>query len=373
MSKSPSVYVLYTGGTIGMWRHPLIPMSAKEFKEHLSKEPGFTTKSVTVQTPEDKNYDIDYTLESFQTPIDSSSMTPGDWVRIAERILDKYDRHQGFVVLHGTDTMAWTASALSYLLDGLTKPVIVTGSQIPLAQTRNDGLRNLVTSIILAATSEIPESCLFFNVDLMRGNRTVKVNASEFKGFASPKFPPLATVGIETTVNRHLVLAPPPASISLDEPQNRENLKIQLQMLKREMTKFSVVPMLLFPGIQASMVEAIFTSTTPPVKGMVLEAFGEGDAPSTTAFLEVLKKYIEAGVTIVDDTQCLMGTVNIGAYMSADGLRKAGVISGYDMTPEATLTKLIYMIARGLSPAEVKTLMQTKLHGDLTPPVSSNA
>ena len=366
MKKKLNVYVLYTGGTIGMAGHPLKPLSTEKIKKLLATMPGFTKSKVTLQTEDDKDFDISYTVEAFKRPIDSSSMTPQDWVTIAEKVLENYQGYDGFVVLHGTDTMAWTSSALSYLLNGLSKPVIVTGSQIPIAQTRNDGLRNLVTSILLAATTKIPEACLFFDIDLMRGNRAVKVNSSEFDGFESPKYPPLAIAGIDITVNTSLIEKMPSKRISLDYAANRKRLKKKLAKMKEKMSTFSVVSMVLFPGIKGSMVEAIFRHTEPKVKGMVLEAFGEGDAPSTTAFLEALTHANDKqGVTIVDDTQCLMGSVNINAYESAAGLKKAGVISGYDLTPEATLTKLIYLIAEGKSQAQVKKWMQKPMHGDL--------
>ncbi|MCP4221557.1 MAG: asparaginase, partial [bacterium] len=332
--------------------------------------PGFKYDNgkdyVILQNPEDKDFQINYTVEAFEIPIDSSSMTPEDWVTIAEKILDNYAEYDGFVVLHGTDTMAWTSSALSYLLNGLSKPVIVTGSQIPLQQTRNDGIRNLVTSILLAGFSNIPEACLFFNINLMRGNRAVKVNSSEFLGFASPKYPPLAVVGIDITINTHLVQPMPPKLESLDTPGNVAALQAKLAGIKSEMGKFSVVQMVLFPGIRSSMVEAVFNATTPPVKGMVLEAFGEGDAPATKPFLDALTDANNKGVVIVDDTQCLMGSANINAYESASGLQKAGAISGLDMTPEATLTKLIYFTALQLDQATIKALMENSLHGDLT-------
>ena len=368
MGNPLNIYILYTGGTIGMKGRPLKPMSTDEFKILLASMPEFTGHIVTLQTPDKNDFTVNYTLDAFDTPIDSSSMEPQDWVAIAERILDNYPNYDGFVVLHGTDTMAWTASALSYLLQGLTKPVIVTGSQIPLAHTRTDGVRNLTKSIMLAATSNIPEACLFFNTELMRGNRAVKINASEFEGFTSPKCPPLAVAGIETEIKKELIMPFPPESISLDDPGNRKNLQTRLKKIKSKMAEFSAVAIVLFPGIQSLMVKAIIESTTPPVKGMVLQAFGEGNAPSITAFLEVLAYADNAGVTIIDVTQCLKGSVDINTYDSASGLKNAGVISGYDLTPEAALTKLIYLISLGVTQNEVKKQIQTPISGDLILP-----
>lgn len=348
--------------------HPLKPLSTAKIKKLLNTFPGYTQNQITLQDINDNDFNIDYVIEAFKVPIDSSSMTPQDWVTIAQKVLENYAEHDGFVVLHGTDTMAWTSSALSYLMSGLTKPLIVTGSQIPFAQTRNDGLRNLTTAVLLAATTKIPEACLFFNVNLMRGNRAVKVNSSEFKGFESPKFQPLAVAGIDITVNKSIVMPQPPKSISLSLSKNRKALGKKLAAQKEAMSTFSVASMILFPGIRASMVEGIFEHTTPDIKGMVLGAFGEGDAPSTKAFLDSLAHANKhGGVTIVDGTQCLRGSVNINAYESAAGLKKAGVISGYDLTPEAILTKLIYLISSGKTQAEVKKEMQLPLHGDLTP------
>ena len=368
MNKPQNIYILYTGGTIGMIGRPLTPMSPDKFKTLLSSMPGFTDQTITLQTSENVEITINYTLEAFETPIDSSNMTPQDWVAITELILDNYWKYDGFVVLHGTDTLSWTASALSYMLEGLTKPVIVTGSQIPLAQTRNDGLRNLTTSIMLAATSNVPEVCLFFNTDLMRGNRAVKVNTCQFNGFISPKHPPLAVSGIETHVNQEFVIPFPPESISLNIPENLKKIQIRLKNMKPLINQFSVIAMILFPGIEASMIKAMINSTKPHLKGLVLLAFGEGNAPSTTAFLETMTQADHTGITIVNVTQCLKGSVNINAYDSASGLRKAGVISGYDLTPEAALSKLFYLIAQGLTQNDVKKHIQTPIAGDLNLP-----
>lgn len=365
------VYVLYTGGTIGMDGHPLAPMAAKQFKKTLASMPGCTETTITIQTIKNKDKTIDYTIDAFPTPIDSSSMTPTDWIKIAQRILENYTHYTGFVVLHGTDTMAWTSSALSYLLNGLTKPVIVTGAQIPLAQTRNDGFRNLVTSIQLAATTKIPEVCLFFDAMLLRGNRATKVNSNHFAGFASPNYPPLAVAGIDIVKYKNNILQPPKDDAkSLDNNAYRKALRKQLNQLSQNMKTFSVVSLILYPGIQASTVKAIFNSTQPKVKAMVLQAFGEGDAPSVKSFLAVLAQANKEGVTIVDNTQCLMGTVNIEAYESATGLIDAGVVSGYDLTPEATLCKLIYLHAKGLPQSQIKKKVNTEQNGDLTTPNS---
>ncbi len=367
--KNPRVYVLYTGGTIGMQDRPLQPMTADEFHHVLLQFPSFRSHSLTIQSLNSESFEIEFELEqAVHPPIDSSSMVPHQWIEIASLILRNYEAYDGFVVLHGTDTMAWTSSALSYLLQGLSKPVILTGSQIPIVETRSDAFRNLITAMYLAAKSKIPEVGLFFNVHLMRGNRAVKVSTNAFNGFESPNFPPLAVAGIDVEVDRELVLPPPLDSDSLEHLENRQALIQKLQNIEKRLAEFSVVALQLFPGISASMTEAFMEFRQPPVKGVILEAFGAGNAPSGPEFLQKLTEANARGVTIMDNTQCLMGTVNIDAYHSASGLKAAGVVSAYDLTPEATMTKLIYWIGQGLEQAEVKQRMQIPLHGDLTPP-----
>jgi L-asparaginase len=364
--QPPRIYVLYTGGTIGMAGRPLAPMPAERLEALLRTMPGFDPPWLTLHPLGHGDLRIHYTLDAFEQPIDSSSMTPQDWVMIARRVLDHYADHDGFVVLHGTDTMAWTTSALAFLLEGLAKPVVVTGSQVPLAQTRTDALRNLVTAMELAATSRVPEVGLFFDAALYRGCRAAKVSTSAFGGFASPNHPPLATAGIAIEIAESLVRLPPPAEISLERPDNRTRLAARLAAIEAALPRFTVLSLVLWPGIQASnAVEVALGHTEPPVRGVVLQAFGEGNAPSTPSFLRALRQAHERGVVIVDGTQVVQGSVNVDAYQSASGLEQAGAISGYDMTPEAAQAKLVVLLALGLPPREVEALMQRNLCGEL--------
>ena len=356
-----SVYVLYTGGTIGSAGSPLAPMSTADFTKLVEQMPGLASGQVA-------GYDIAYTIAGTSQPLDSSNMTPSDWIEIASLIAAVYASYDGFVILHGTDTMAFTSSALSFLFAGLTKPIVVTGSQLPLSFTLNDALANLTGAIILAGTTQIPEALLYFDFQLFRGNRAAKVNANQVAAFASPNFPALAVVGTEITVQSALVLPPPPPSVSLDVPENLAALVAQLDVLAEAVTRFSVIALILFPGISASMVSGILGGTAPPVSGVVLEAFGEGNGPSNADFLAVLSSANQAGVVLMDNTQVLMGAVNIDAYATGSGLAQAGALSAFDMTPEASLTKLIYLLATGLAPSDVKTTMQQNLRGELTPP-----
>lgn len=367
MSKEPArIYVLYTGGTIGMDGHPLAPMPASRFESLLATMPGFDPPWLTLQTFDRRDVRVRYTLDAFEEPIDSSSMTPADWVRIARRVLEHYVDYDGFVVLHGTDTMAWTASALAFLLEGLSRPVVVTGSQVPLAQTRNDGLRNLVTAMQLAATTEIPEVGLFFDHALFRGCRAAKVSTNDFEGFRSPNASPLAAAGITIEVDEGVVRMRPPAEVSLEHEANRQARRRRLEAVAAALPTFSVLSVVLYPGIQATnAIEVLLDRTEPPVKGLVLQAFGEGNAPSTPSFLAALRRAHDRGVVIVDGTQVVQGSVNVDAYRSASGLEEAGAISGYDMTPEAAQAKLTYLLALGLPQATVEALMQRNLRGEL--------
>jgi L-asparaginase len=363
-----SVYVLYTGGTIGSFGDPLGPMTGPQFTALVESMPGLGGGQVAGSSPL-----VTYTIDWLDPTLDSSNMTPSDWVTIAQRLASNYAPYDGFVVLHGTDTMAFTASALSFLLPGLSKPVILTGSQLPLSYTLNDALPNLVGAIVLAGTTQVPESCLYFDSTLLRGNRSVKVDASRFGAFRSPNFPPLGTVGTETTINTALVLPPPPPSTSLSQPANLEALQNQLASIAETITTFSVIALILYPGVWASTVSSMLDGTAPPVSGLVIEAFGEGNGPSNAtpsgaALLQVLTNANAAGIVMMDNTQVLAGTVNNEAYATGSGLAQAGALSAYDMTPESSLSKLVYLFACGVPSGQVKTLMQQSLAGEITPP-----
>jgi L-asparaginase len=356
------VYVLYTGGTIGCSGDPLAPMPGPQFAKLVAAQAGLAGGQVAGY--EGLRYTVDWTPQV----LDSSSMTPADWVAIAQQLMSHYADHDGFVVLHGTDTMAFSSSALSFLLAGLSKPVVLTGSQLPLSFTLNDALPNLVGAIVLAGTTKVPEVCLYFNSLLLRGNRAVKVNANQFGAFSSPNLPPLGTVGTEITLNSSLIQPPPDPSVSLSDPKNAAALREQLTRWAAAVAGFSVTSLVLYPGIQASTVSGLLYDTKPPVKGLILQAFGEGNGPSNPDFLGELAKANKSGVVLMDNTQVLAGSVNIEAYETGSGLAKAGALSAYDMTPEASLAKLIYLFGLGDGSDSVKKQMQRSLRGELTPP-----
>ncbi|MCG5242248.1 asparaginase domain-containing protein [Azospirillum doebereinerae] len=355
------VYVLYTGGTIGCEpdsQGALAPIPGPAFERLVLSMPGLSGHTVA-DHPE-----LGWTMGWLDRTLDSAAMTPADWLLIAQRILDVYGDYDGFVVLHGTDTMAYTASALSFLLPGLSKPVILGGSQVPLSFTLSDALPNLVGALVLAGTLELPEVCVYFDTLLLRGNRARKVDANRFAGFGSPNFPPLATVGSFVAANRALWLPMPEEDFSLAVPANLAARKRALATKATALAEFSVAMLWLHPGLRASTVKAVLAGTTPPVKGLVLLAFGEGNGPTDPEFLAALSDANRKGVIVMDNTQAQGGSVLPGAY--ATGLGAVGAVGAYDLTPEASFAKLVCLIASGLGPDAVKALMAEALAGELT-------
>jgi L-asparaginase len=332
------VYIVYTGGTIGMrrTRSGYLPRSGS-LQMQMAEMPELRHESMP-----------SYAIHEYEPLLDSSNMTPSEWIEIARDVEKNYDRYDGFVVLHGTDTMAYTASALPFLLDGLRKPVIITGSQIPLCEIRNDARENLITSLMLAANHAIPEVCLYFGGKLIRGCRATKVSAAGFAAFDSPNFPLLGVAGIDIEVNWDLVRKP------------RRSGRIRVP----ELTRPVVSALRLFPGISPELVRNVLRR---PLQGLVLEAYGVGNGPDQDrGFIEALADATARGVVIVDCTQCLEGTVDLHEYAAGSALARAGVISGFDMTAEAALAKLYYLFGRRYSSERVKREMQNDLRGELT-------
>jgi L-asparaginase len=341
--SSKRVYIAYTGGTIGMKKDPggYVPV------------PGYLLKQMRRLPELDSRMMPSYDIHEYQPLQDSSNMTPEDWLMIAKDIEKHYDRYDGFVVLHGTDTMAYTASALPFMLQGLRKPVIITGAQIPLCEIRNDARENLITAILIAGKFTIPEVCLCFGSQLLRGNRAIKIDADGFEAFASPNFPPLGRVGIEIKINWDLVL--PPAEKS-------EAVAV------RPMSDSRVGVLRLFPGISADIVRNVLQ---PPIKGLVLETYGIGNGPQEVHLISALKAASERGIVIVNCTQCIKGSVNMEDYATGSALARAGVISGFDMTVEAALAKMAYLFSRKMAPDTVRKKMQINLRGELSRPFES--
>jgi L-asparaginase len=332
------VYVAYTGGTIGMkrTRAGYVPASGY-LQSQMDAMPELKHPSMPM-----------FHIQEYAPLLDSSNMTPREWVAIARDIGNHYDDYDGFVVLHGTDTMAYTTSALPFMLSGLGKPVIVTGSQIPLCEVRNDARENLITSLLIAANYEIPEVCLYFGGRLLRGCRAVKVSADGFAAFASPNVSPLGIVGIDIEINWDLVRKPRP----------RQRLRVE------ELASPVVSALRLFPGISPDLVRNVLR---PPLQGLVLEAYGVGNGPDhDSAFLAALDEATSRGVVIVDCTQCLEGNVDLTEYAAGSAMARAGVISGFDMTAEAALAKLYYLLSRGYRTEKVKREVQRDLRGELT-------
>ena len=288
-----------------------------------------------------------YVIQEYEPLLDSSNMTVYEWNRIAAHIADEYEHYDGFVILHGTDTMAYTASALSFMLEHLGKPVILTGSQIPLSEVRNDALENIVTSLWLCAHKPIQEVCIYFNQHLLRGNRAQKISAQRFNAFDSPNFPHLAAIGIEIELHQELLLPKPSGTFRLQtiDPHCIANFR-------------------LFPGFSTDVLGYLLQQ---PLQGLVLETYGAGNAQNNEPrFLTLLKEACRRGVVIINCTQCQQGYVEMSQYATGYTLIQAGLISGHDMTPEAAHCKLLYLLSKYSDVADVKRHMERNLCGELT-------
>ena len=331
------VLIIYTGGTIGM----------------VSTDSGYAPQSgylkgVLEGIGELRSREMPaWDLVEFEQLLDSSNISIRHWNQMARVIEERYDAYDGFVILHGTDTMAYTASALSFMLDGLSKPVILTGSQIPIGKLRSDAKDNLLTSMLMAAQGRCPEVALYFGGKLHRGNRSTKISSDELIAFSSPNYPNLATADIDIVYHDHLIR---PAGQELVVTQLLEDLPIAVLKI--------------FPGIQFSLFEGIMTEQ---LKGLVLEAFGVGNLPENDkGLIPAIEKAASKGTVITVCTQCLRGSVRLGAYETSAALRRHGAVSAYDMTVEAAVCKLCYLFSLGYDSQDVRRLMEQDLRGEMT-------
>jgi len=333
------ILIIYTGGTIGMVNDPsgmLVPFDFEQIKNNVPELSRL-------------NYEMD--VHSFDPVLDSSNMDPIIWKTLAELIYRKYDQYDGFVVLHGSDTMAFTASALSFMLENLEKPVVLTGSQLPIGQIRTDAKENLITALEIAASKEdgkalVPEVCIYFDAQLFRGNRSIKYNIEKFEAFRSPNYPVLAEAGVHLQFHKNYILPVPLGKLML-----RTNFNSNIGVLK------------LYPGITPQAVKAI---TESEVDAIIMETFGSGNTSTAAWFLDCLKVASESGKIIIDISQCKKGSVQLGRYETSRDLQKIGILSGYDLTFEATVTKLMFVMGLGLSKDESCKLMEKSIRGELT-------
>lgn len=338
------VLVINTGGTIGMIHEDPTDSSSP-------LKPAKNWDEIAQAYLPLKGLPTDYI--QFPELIDSSNMSPKVWVQIAQAIEDNYNNYVGFVILHGTDTMAYTSSTLSFMLKNLGKPVVITGSQVPLSETRNDAYENLVTAIYVAGNKlfnlpVVPEVMILFRDVLLRGNRSMKMNASDFYAFDSPNFPILGDMGEDLNISKNRIL------------------KIPTESFYTEKNLYSgVISLDIVPGMNPKLLINIIDSN-PDIKGIVLKTFGNGNAPTTDEFFQALDYVCKKGIVVVNITQCPTGFVKMGLYETSAGLSQVGVISGQDMTPEAAIGKLMYLLGKNLSPDEVRRLIQLDIVGEQT-------
>lgn len=339
-----SILLIYTGGTIGMKQDPetgaLMPFNFNEILEEV---------------PELKKFGCKIDTFSFEPPIDSSDIRTDFWIEIAKLIQKNYSLYDGFVILHGTDTMSYSASALSFMLENLQKPVIFTGSQLPIGMLRTDGKENLISSIEIAAAKDsegraiVPEVCIYFESQLYRGNRTTKYNAENFRAFRSANYPVLAEIGIHIKYNNAYIRYPETFS-------NELTIKTDLGT--------SVVILKIFPGISREIIEPILNING--LKAIILETYGSGNAPTAKWFIDLLKNAIDRGLIILNVTQCHAGKVDMDAYSTGILLKKIGVISGFDSTTEAALTKLFFILGQTSDIHDIKRMLQKNLRGEIS-------
>ena len=340
-SDKASILIIYTGGTIGMREDPvtktLAPMKFGMLLEEIPElnKLGYTIHSIT-----------------FNPPIDSSNMTPAIWAQLARTIQKNYTKYDGFVILHGTDTMSYTASALSYMFENLDKAVIMTGSQLPIGILRTDGKENLITAVQMAAakkdgSSVVPEVCIYFDSQLFRGNRTTKKDSAQFSAFASHNYPALAKAGVDIVFNYE----------KINYPKNKGVLKINTSVDDR------VIILKIFPGLNRHYFES--TLQLPDLKGVVLESYGSGNMPTTGWLLNAIRKATKKDIILMNVSQCPGGKVVMGHYATSTELQKAGVVSGGDSTVEAAVTKLMFLLGQNLTPEETQYYLRNNLKGEI--------
>lgn len=334
------ILIIYTGGTIGMVNNPLtgalIPFDFAQIQQNV---------------PELARLNYQIGVHSFDPIMDSSNMDPSVWAEIARIIKSEYESYDGFVVLHGSDTMAFTASALSFMLENLDKPVVLTGSQLPIGEIRTDAKENLITALEIVATKEdgvamVPEVCIYFDYQLFRGNRSIKYNSEKFEAFQSPNYHILAEAGVNLSFYTNYILPHPKGKLEV-----QSNFNANIGVLK------------MYPGITAQAVQAV---TRSGVDAIVMETFGSGNTTTASWFIESLQEALDHGKLIIDISQCQGGSVELGKYETSKKLQQMGIVSGYDMTFEATITKLMYLMGKGLTTTEIAGLMEQNLRGELT-------
>jgi len=338
---NPKVLIIYTGGTIGMVNDPKTDTLTAFNFDHLYH-----------QIPELNRLNVELNTISFERPVDSSEMNPTYWKQIATIVFDNYVKYDGFVILHGSDTMAYTATALSFMLQGLEKPVILTGSQLPINEIRTDGRENVLTSIEIAAAKKgngearVQEVVIYFENNLYRGNRTTKISANAFEAFTSPNFPPVATAGIHITYQ------------DIQKINKFNSLQLYTDLDNR------VALLKIFPGFNANVYKSLFDFEN--IKGIVLETFGAGNAPTDKLFDDLIAGYIKQGGVVLNITQCLSGSVEQGLYETSSFFQKIGVIGGGDMTTEAAICKLMFALGSSLDKSEIENILKQSIAGELS-------